>query len=684
MGRPKKLNESNPGRTMNPVRPRRGETWEEKDRRVEREYKERLERMILEGELQCKAREGPVGPGMKGFIAEDGYCVAWHVDERREPGHIGMWEDITRPRIVTEYIHGKAHGRDLAWLYGLRPETNSVLFILHGREKDAIPRMQNHDMMKMIVSRFSGIGPDTTVIVQFVHRKKGWVRYRSRADDLRDWEFFWDESMRKPRWEDAELNPRDTIKTEKLRLGRRLYHGTQSPDEFVIPEGPAWFSDAKDVALRFVGFHEWGRGREMRPRVMTYKVTTPPLLIRIDNEQQLSELLEQHGIDITSVSEADALTGLVGSGYDGWIIPDNYGEGKADIMLLRPRDHLSLVEEVLLIEPQKRDTDIIVDLWTRTGELEPKIFTAESVASDSDYWYDARTSVIEGHEKPRYENPPDKEEPNEPRLALELLCGSSDVDPEHDGYTEPSGDLHPKHAEVKKWAEKAGMAHFIEANIQDETTYSDAYLYFDPDEIEKVASVLKKIGIPGDILDIRGRLSTEERKLVDTVASREGWSVESMNPPPKRFWGRAGAGILFRCTADDTYLLVLRSAQVQQPSTLGIPGGSCSGEDFFTGKEGKQIGEAQAWVCAMRETKEELSWWPKQKQVAAVVLFQKANFQYQTFIVDIPASEKAEAERSIKLNWENDEFLWMSLAEMAEAREQLHFGLQYVLDQIGG
>lgn len=157
-----------------------------------------------------------------------------------------------------------------------------------------------------------------------------------------------------------------------------------------------------------------------------------------------------------------------------------------------------------------------------------------------------------------------------------------------------------------------------------------------------------------------------------------------VNPPPKRFWGRAGAGILFHCTADDTYLLVLRSSQVEQPGTLGIPGGACGAEGFFTGKEGKQIGEAQAWVCAMREAKEELSWWPKSKKVSGVVLFEKENFQYQTFIVDIGASEKAEAERSIKLNWENDEFLWMTIPEMNEAHDHLHYGVQYVLDQIGG
>jgi 8-oxo-dGTP pyrophosphatase MutT (NUDIX family) len=181
------------------------------------------------------------------------------------------------------------------------------------------------------------------------------------------------------------------------------------------------------------------------------------------------------------------------------------------------------------------------------------------------------------------------------------------------------------------------------------------------------------------LIDGRHRLLATRPKKIDAINLDD---LASSNPPPKRFWGKAGAGILFHCTDDDTYLLTLRSQDVEQPGTLGIPGGACGEEGMFTGKEGRQIGEAQAWVCAMRETKEELGWWPKQKQVAQVVLFQKANFQYQTFIVDIPASEKAEAEKSIKLNWENDNHVWMSLAEMVAAREQLHFGMQHVLEQI--
>lgn len=210
-----------------------------------------------------------------------------------------------------------------------------------------------------------------------------------------------------------------------------------------------------------------------------------------------------------------------------------------------------------------KPTDTIVDLWTRTGELEPKIFTAESVVNDPDYQYDARTSVIEGLEKPRYENP-----------------------------------------------------------SKSQSEY---------------------------------------------------------------FWGKAGAGILFRCAADGTYLLVLRSRDVLQPGTLGIPGGSCSGEGLYLPGEGVAIRPSDSWECAKRETIEELRWFPDgEVRHERTVVFQKVGFQYTTFIVDLTAAQKEEAERSIQLNWENEEFIWMTAQMMIDSQDKLHFGVKYVLEQIHG
>jgi hypothetical protein len=112
------------------------------------------------------------------------------------------------------------------------------------------------------------------------------------------------------------------------------------------------------------------------------------------------------------------------------------------------------------------------------------------------------------------------------KLSLELLCGSSDVDPGHPGFFDHTkGNVHPKHAELEVWAKENGMASFVEPTIQDGTWYSDAYLYFDPGQIEDVAKKLKDIDFSGDILDVKETLTKSERKLVMRVADRESWAV---------------------------------------------------------------------------------------------------------------------------------------------------------------
>lgn len=113
-----------------------------------------------------------------------------------------------------------------------------------------------------------------------------------------------------------------------------------------------------------------------------------------------------------------------------------------------------------------------------------------------------------------------------PSLTLELLCGSAQVDPEHAGYFDPSQGCHPKHEAVRQWAEANGIGSNISSSVQRGEHFSDAYLYFEPDQIETVAKALNEIGIEGDILDIDGRLPDEQFRLVEAVADREGWQVE--------------------------------------------------------------------------------------------------------------------------------------------------------------
>jgi len=155
------------------------------------------------------------------------------------------------------------------------------------------------------------------------------------------------------------------------------------------------------------------------------------------------------------------------------------------------------------------------------------------------------------------------------------------------------------------------------------------------------------------------------------------------NPEPELFWGRAGAGVLLHCADDDTYLLTLRSDSVEQPGTWGIPGGSCSGEGFYSGAEGRVVDENQAWDCAVRETLEELGWFPERIGAVHPVVFTRGNFRYTTFVVEVDAVEKVNSAEAIELNWENDDAAWFSPANLRRKHAKLHFGVQFVLDELG-
>ncbi len=112
--------------------------------------------------------------------------------------------------------------------------------------------------------------------------------------------------------------------------------------DFGVPDGPAWFSQSENVARDFV---DWHKQEDGRPRIITLKVMNVPDLAVVTNKQELSDLLEEFGINANAFDSSD-LMAMVGSKYDGWIIPDNYGgPGMSDIMILRPQDYLRFVKE---------------------------------------------------------------------------------------------------------------------------------------------------------------------------------------------------------------------------------------------------------------------------------------------------------------------------------------------------
>lgn len=121
------------------------------------------------------------------------------------------------------------------------------------------------------------------------------------------------------------------LRTKELPRGLRLYHGTSVNEDFSVPTGPAWFSDAKVVADRF---KKWHNGPRLR--VLSFWVTDSPKLFLVRARADFDEFEEQHDEELNGCGSEEMAEAVCRVGYDGWIIPNNYPEG-ADVMLCDPR-----------------------------------------------------------------------------------------------------------------------------------------------------------------------------------------------------------------------------------------------------------------------------------------------------------------------------------------------------------
>lgn len=171
-------------------------------------------------------------------------------------------------------------------------------------------------------------------------------------------------------------------------------------------------------------------------------------------------------------------------------------------------------------------------------------------------------------------------------------------------------------------------------------------------------------------------------------------SAELLESNPAHYWGRAGAGLLLTCQEEGDLLLVLRSQDVQEPGTWGIPGGSISGEAMFprarghevplevVGRDlGRRLDELEAAKDgAMREAAEELGMLPN-GIITGRVVYRDKGFTYTTFVMDISPEDKYHLTSNLRLNWENDEAAWFTVPE-ALALPNLHFGARYVLERL--
>jgi 8-oxo-dGTP pyrophosphatase MutT (NUDIX family) len=190
--------------------------------------------------------------------------------------------------------------------------------------------------------------------------------------------------------------------------------------------------------------------------------------------------------------------------------------------------------------------------------------------------------------------------------------------------------------------------------------------------------------LPQKSVDTGGKKIVFDTKSLKGVVNGnvQGRYQEKQNP--KEYWGRAGAGILYFRQATQQCLLTLRSAEVEQPGTWGLPGGSCSGEAFYRGGKAVDLSDAKLWECAVRETREELGTSAAKYEHLTQVVYRDGSFSYTTFIVGVDEAEaKALADR-IVLNWENDQCAWFTFDEMWSMAHsgELHFGVVHVLETL--
>lgn len=133
--------------------------------------------------------------------------------------------------------------------------------------------------------------------------------------------------------------------------------------------------------------------------------------------------------------------------------------------------------------------------------------------------------------------------------------------------------------------------------------------------------------------------------------------------------GKVGSGILFSCqeNGNKKILLTLRSSQVSQPNTWGVPGGFVD--------HPLSTSNTQLLNSAFKEVVEELGSRPAGKIIGKVMFKDtRANFTYTTFLIEIdPVIKEA---WQFKLNWENIDCRWFEINDLPK---NLHTGTDYVL-----
>lgn len=106
-------------------------------------------------------------------------------------------------------------------------------------------------------------------------------------------------------------------------------------------------------------------------------------------------------------------------------------------------------------------------------------------------------------------------------LSLELLCGSDEVDPEHAGYLPVAIE---KQNLIQELLAPAGIEVRVQSTFDHGSEFSDAYVYFEPEQMPLVIAAIREAEYEGDILDVNVGILDPE---TEALAIAEGWTVES-------------------------------------------------------------------------------------------------------------------------------------------------------------
>ena len=124
-------------------------------------------------------------------------------------------------------------------------------------------------------------------------------------------------------------------------------------------------------------------------------------------------------------------------------------------------------------------------------------------------------------------------------------------------------------------------------------------------------------------------------------------------------WGREAAGALPVACSTKRVFLTLRSADVVEPHTWGLPGGKM------------EPGETPA-EAALREMREEISYEGELLLIPSFV-YREDEFAFHNFLALVPD------EFDVELNWESDDAGWFELSDLPKP---LHFGVKKLMKAV--